>query len=233
MSYTDKAFLEKLKPYVIKDMQDTKILASLTAAQAFIESNKGNSGLTVKANNLFGIKGTYNGECVRMLTTEYYNGVACKVYANFRKYPSWQESVSDHSSLFNRLQRYANLRGETDYVKACTNVRLDGYATSPTYTTTLINTIKKYGLDAWDREVIGNIPVTSVEFDILQPTIRKGDHGDVVKQWQAFLNANGYQCGMIDGIFGKNTELAVKQWQAAHGLVADGIIGPKTWASIR
>lgn len=233
MSYTDKAFLEKLKPYVIKDMQLTGILASLTAAQAFIESKKGNSGLTVKANNLFGIKGTYNGECVRMLTTEYYNGVACKVYANFRKYPSWQESVSDHSSLFNRLQRYANLRGETDYVKACTNVRLDGYATSPTYTTTLINTIKKYGLDAWDREVIGNIPVTSIEFDILQPTIRKGDHGDVVKQWQAFLNANGYQCGMIDGIFGKNTELAVKQWQAAHGLVADGIIGPKTWASIR
>lgn len=233
MSYTDRAFLDKLKPYVIKDMETTGILASLTAAQAFIESNKGNSGLTVKANNLFGIKGTYNGESVRMLTTEYYNGVACKVYANFRKYPSWAESISDHSSLFNRLHRYANLRGETDYVKACTNVRLDGYATSPTYTTTLINTIKKYSLDAWDREVLGDIPATSIEFDILQPTIRKGDRGDVVKQWQTFLNANGYQCGIIDGIFGKNTELAVKQWQAAHGLTADGIIGPKTWASIK
>lgn len=230
MSYTDKTFLEKLKPYVIKDMESTGILASLTAAQAFIESNKGNSGLTIKANNLFGIKGTYNGECVRMLTTEYYNGVPQRVYANFRKYPSWQESIADHSSLFNRLSRYANLRGETDYVKACTYVRLDGYATSPTYTTTLISTIQKYHLDEWDREVIGNVP-TSVP-DMYHPTLRKGDRGDEVKQWQAFLNANDYRCGTVDGIFGNNTEKAVKQYQAAHGLVADGIIGPKTWASL-
>ena len=57
MSYTDKSFLEVLKPYVLQDMRDTGILASLTAAQAFIESNKGNSCLTQKANNLFGIKG--------------------------------------------------------------------------------------------------------------------------------------------------------------------------------
>ena len=231
MSYTDKSFLQKLKPYVLKDMETTGILASLTAAQAFIESNKGNSGLTVKANNLFGIKGTYNGEYVRMLTTEYYNGVPSKVYANFRKYPSWQESIADHSSLFNRLSRYANLRGETDYVKACTYVRLDEYATSPTYTTTLINTIQKYGLDEWDREVLGNIP-ESVP-DTYHPTLRKGDRGDEVKQWQAFLNANDYRCGYVDGIFGNNTEKAVKQYQAAHDLVADGIIGPKTWASLK
>lgn len=230
MAYSDKQFLDKIKPYVIEDMKLSGILASLTAAQAFIESNKGNSGLTTKANNLFGIKGTYNGQCVKMLTTEYYNGVACKVYANFRKYPSWAESIADHSSLFNRLQRYANLRGETDYVKACTNVRLDGYATSPTYTSTLINCIKKYGLDAWDREVLGNIPVSVP--DLSHPTLRKGDRGDEVKQWQAFLNANGYPCGIVDGIFGKNTEAAVKQWQAAHGLVVDGIIGPKTWETI-
>lgn len=231
MSYTDKAFWEKLKPYVIKDMETTGILASLTAAQAFIESNKGNSGLTQKANNLFGIKGTYNGECVRMLTTEYYNGVACRVYANFRKYPSWQESIADHSSLFNRLDRYKNLRGETDYVKACTNVRLDGYATSPTYTDTLLKCILKYNLGEWDREVLGDIAHTVP--DIGHPTLRKGDRGDEVRQWQAFLNANDFPCGIIDGIFGKNTEKAVKQYQAAHGLVADGIIGPKTWASLK
>lgn len=231
MAYTDKSFFAKLKPYVIKDMQDTGILASLTAAQAFIESNKGNSGLTQRCNNLFGIKGKYNGQGELFWTTEYYNGVKTRVQAYFRKYPSWQESIADHSSLFNRLSRYANLRGETDYVKACTNVRLDGYATSPTYTTTLINTIRKYGLDAWDREVLGNIPVSTPDMD--HPTLRKGDRGDAVKQWQAFLNANDYRCGVVDGIFGTNTEKAVKQYQAAHGLVADGIIGPKTWQTIK
>lgn len=231
MSYTDKSFLKKLKPYVIKDMETTGILASLTAAQAFIESNKGNSGLTQKCNNLFGIKGLYNGQGEEFWTTEYYNGIKTRIKAYFRKYPSWQESIADHSSLFNRLSRYANLRGETDYVKACTNVRLDGYATSPTYTSTLINTIQKYHLDEWDREVIGNIPISTPDID--HPTLRKGDRGDYVKQWQAFLNANDYRCGTVDGIFGNNTEKAVKQYQAAHGLVADGIIGPKTWASLK
>ena len=231
MSYTDKSFLKKLKPYVIKDMETTGILASLTAAQAFIESNKGNSGLTQKCNNLFGIKGLYNGQGEEFWTTEYYNGIKTRIKAYFRKYPSWQESIADHSSLFNRLSRYANLRGETDYVKACTNVRLDGYATSPTYTSTLINTIQKYHLDEWDREVIGNIPISTPDID--HPTLRKGDRGDEVKQWQAFLNANDYRCGTVDGIFGNNTEKAVKQYQAAHGLVADGIIGPKTWASLK
>ena len=231
MSYTDKSFLQKLKPYVIKDMETTGILASLTAAQAFIESNKGNSGLTQKCNNLFGIKGLYNGQGEEFWTTEYYNGIKTRIKAYFRKYPSWQESIADHSSLFNRLSRYANLRGETDYVKACTNVRLDGYATSPTYTSTLINTIQKYHLDEWDRDVIGNIPISTPDID--HPTLRKGDRGDEVKQWQAFLNANDYRCGTVDGIFGNNTEKAVKQYQAAHGLVADGIIGPKTWASLK
>ena len=85
MAYTDKSFLEVLKPYVLQDMRDTGILASLTAAQAFIESNKGNSKLAQQPNNnLFGIKGAYNGQSVKMKTTEYYNGVKHTVYADFR-----------------------------------------------------------------------------------------------------------------------------------------------------
>ena len=128
MSYTAKSFLDTLKPYAMKDMDQTTILASLTAAQAFIESNKGNSGLTQKCNNLFGIKGKYQGQGELFWTTEYYNGVKTRVQAYFRKYPTWQESVNDHSSLFNRLARYKNLRGETDYIKACNNVKADGYA---------------------------------------------------------------------------------------------------------
>ena len=52
---TDKQFFEKIKPMVIADYHSSKILASLTAAQAFLESRYGNSTLTIKANNLFGI----------------------------------------------------------------------------------------------------------------------------------------------------------------------------------
>ena len=159
MAYTDKTFLEVLKPYVLQDMRDTGILASLTASQAFIESNKGNSGLTKKANNLFGIKGEYNGQYVVMPTTEYYNGVKTKVNAKFRKYPSWKESIADHSRLFNTNKRYTNLRGCTNYLTACKNVQADGYATSPTYSKTLATTIEKYQLYKWDAEVLGTTAV--------------------------------------------------------------------------
>ena len=148
--YTDITFLDMIKPYVIADMKSSGILASMTAAQAFIESNKGNSGLTAKCNNLFGIKGTYNGQSGTFLTTEYYNGKATKIYAPFRKYPSWRESIADHSAMFNRMARYRNLRGCKDYKLACKYVKADGYATSPTYTNTLIAVIERYKLYEWD-----------------------------------------------------------------------------------
>ena len=231
MSYTDTSFLAKLKPMAIKDMKENGILASLTGAQAFIESGKGNSGLTQKANNLFGVKGFYNGQSVKMMTTEYYNGVKCRVMADFRKYPTWQESVNDHSGLFNRLARYKNLRGCTDYVKACNNVHADGYATSPTYSTTLLTHINKYRLYEWDAEVLGTtVPKQTVltpgEY---YPTLKKGDKNEYVLHWQKFLNLSGFFCGNEDSVFGENTELAVKQYQMSKGLKADGIIGPNTW----
>ena len=142
--YTDKQFLAKIKPYVIADRNMNKICASLTAAQAFIESDKGNSGLTKKANNLFGMKGAYEGNYVQMYTKEYQLGRYVTVLAKFRKYPSWKDSIEDHSSLFNRLDRYKNLRGQFDYILATQYVKQDGYATSLTYTKTLRDCIEKY-----------------------------------------------------------------------------------------
>lgn len=233
MKYTDVSFLEKLKPFVLADMKSSGILASLTASQAFIESNKGNSGLTIQANNLFGIKGKYNGNSVKMWTTEYINGAAVRVMADFRSYPSWAESIADHSALFNRLKRYENLRGLTDYVLACKYVKEDGYATSPSYTQTLLTCINKYNLYLWDAEVLGSSPGPTPVKNL--PVLKLGSRSDYVKAWQNFLNLNGYPCGKADGIFGPNTESAVKAWQADHLDVCgsvDGIIGRKTWLSI-
>jgi len=234
MAYTVKSFFEAFKPYAIQDMQQTGILASLTAAQAKIESRYGNSKLTVECSNLFGIKGSYNGQSGRYLTTEYYNGVAVKVYANFRKYPSWAESIKDHSDLFNRLARYKNLKSETDYVKACNNVKADGYATSPIYSTTLLNCINQYKLYEWDAEALGR-PIAKqkvLKIADYYPTLKIGSTGEHVLCWQRFLNLSGYHCGIEDGIYGKNTRLAVIDYQTAHGLRADGIVGPATWNSL-
>lgn len=231
MSYTDIEFLNKIKADVIADMRNTKILASLTAAQAFIESNKGNSGLTTKANNLFGMKGDYNGSYVTMNTKEYVQGNYITVSAKFRKYPSWKESIADHSSLFNRLSRYTNLRGLTDYKLACKYVKDDGYATSPTYTSTLINVIEKYKLYEWDKEALADDILDLDTMGPIKPILRKGDRNEYVRAWQTLLNMNGYGCGNADGIFGDKTEKAVIKWQQDHGMEA-GYIGLSTWETI-
>lgn len=240
MAYTDKTFFEKLKPYVIDDMMKSGILASLTAAQAFIESRMGNSGLTKECNNLFGIKGSYNGQFGMYWTTEYYNGIKTRVRAAFRKYPSWHESIADHSAMFNRMARYKNLRGCIDYQKACIYVKQDGYATSPTYTKTLFDTINAYQLYAWDAKVLGKPvevintePTKQLQKAIALPVLKKGMRkNDYVLHWQMYLNINGYFCGKEDGKFGDNTEAAVKAFQISHGLIPDGVIGEATWNSI-
>ena len=230
MAYTTESFFSTIKPFVIQDMKTSGILASLTAAQAFVESNKGNSGLTTKANNLFGIKGSYNGQCVSMPTTEYYNGIPVRVYANFRKYPSWAESIADHSRLFNTSKRYANLRGCKNYKEACKNVQADGYATSPTYAQTLIKTIETYKLYEWDAEdgdikipgqwEIGRNYITQQDLNV-----RKTPNGELVQyadmtedgKWHSIIGASG------NGILVRGTEVTVKDIQST---------GTCTWLKI-
>lgn len=62
-------------------------------------------------------------------------------------------------------------------------------------------------------------------------TIKKGCKGDEVKTLQKLLNKEGYNL-VVDSDFGQKTHDALVAWQKAHGLVADGIVGPKTWAAL-
>lgn len=57
-------------------------------------------------------------------------------------------------------------------------------------------------------------------------TIKKGSRGDDVKLIQRLLNLTP------DGIFGSQTDLLVKLWQKDNGLVADGVVGPRSWRKI-
>ena len=56
--------------------------------------------------------------------------------------------------------------------------------------------------------------------------LKRGDNNDNVKKLQEKLHLDPV------GNFGPKTEDAVKMWQSAHGLTADGIVGDKTWTMI-
>lgn len=56
--------------------------------------------------------------------------------------------------------------------------------------------------------------------------------GDDVKEMQTRLNALGYDCGEVDGVFGKNSEKGVKAFQTAMSLEVDGKFGKKSFAAL-
>ncbi|MED4369795.1 phage tail spike protein, partial [Bacillus licheniformis] len=125
-------------------------------AQACLESGWGTSELAQKAKNLFGIKGTYNGQYVLMWTTEYdKSGNATRVQAKFRKYPSWYESIQDLAKLYINgtswdPNHYKAVVGEKDYKKATAVLIKAGYASDPNYATKLNNLIQTYKLTQYD-----------------------------------------------------------------------------------
>ena len=65
-----------------------------------------------------------------------------------------------------------------------------------------------------------------------RPTVSYGSRGDAVRKLQELLNALGYDCGSVDGIFGSKTKAAVLAFQKANGLGVDGIVGPLTWGKL-
>jgi peptidoglycan hydrolase-like protein with peptidoglycan-binding domain len=65
-----------------------------------------------------------------------------------------------------------------------------------------------------------------------RPLLKNGSKSDAVETLQRALASVNYDPGEFDGIFGPNTERAVKEFQTNHGLAADGVVGPKTWAAL-
>jgi flagellum-specific peptidoglycan hydrolase FlgJ len=152
-------FIREIASYAQRIQEKYNILASLVIAQACLESDFGRSGLAQKAKNLFGIKGSYNGQSVTMRTHEYERGKKVWIDAPFRKYPSWYESLEDLAKLYTNgvswdRNKYKPIIGETNYVMACKKVQECGYCTDPNYAAKLIQIIEKYNLTQYDK--VGN-----------------------------------------------------------------------------
>lgn len=167
-------FIKKIGPLATADYQKTGVLASITIAQACLESAYGTSELAVNAHNYFGMKknlsgnnwkSAWDGKSVYAKRTgeEYQVGVHTTIVADFRKYPSLAKGLEDHSLYLTQAKngsklRYAGLKGCTDYKKAAQIIKDGGYATSSTYVTKLCNLITKWNLTQYDilKEKEGN-----------------------------------------------------------------------------
>lgn len=144
-------FIESVAQGAINGWNKFGVLPSVTVAQAILESGWGQSGLSTQAHNLFGIKGSYNGQYVTMQTREVYNGQSYYIYDNFRKYANNSESVEDHGNFLYSNSRYANLLGDQSYASVARKLQADGYATDPSYASSLIKLVEMYNLTQLDN----------------------------------------------------------------------------------
>ena len=76
-----------------------------------------------------------------------------------------------------------------------------------------------------------NKPIINIEA-VVRSTVKKGSTGTDVMILQQMLNSIGYDCGEVDGKFGKKTQNAVKNFQRVHTLKVDGIVGKNTWTEL-
>ncbi|USS87164.1 SH3 domain-containing protein [Fructilactobacillus cliffordii] len=143
-------FINSLSAGALETWRKYGVLPSISIAQAIVESAWGQAA---PGNNLFGIKGSYNGQSVTVSTQEWINGRYVTIQDRFRAYPSFAESVQDHGYFLYSNSRYSNLLGNRDYAQVAWMLQSDGYATSPTYASTLISVIRANNLTRFDQNL--------------------------------------------------------------------------------
>lgn len=136
------------------EMIRTGIPASITLAQAALESGWGESKLTKEANNFFGIKDhlndDWNGDFIVKDTTEYKGGNPSIEPGKFRRYLTPADSFRDHSDFLQDNPRYNDLFSSTQWESWAYGLQKAGYATDPKYALLLIGLINKYNLSQYD-----------------------------------------------------------------------------------
>jgi flagellum-specific peptidoglycan hydrolase FlgJ len=153
MSILIASFVKRYSEAAVTAMKHTGIPASVTLAQAILESNVGRSHLTVRAKNFFGIKGEGPAGHVVLPTREVNgHGHSYVIQAKFRAYSEAWQSFEDHGQFFLRNQRYR--KAVTSYKQKpelfAQEIARAGYATDPHYADSLIRLMKQYELERFD-----------------------------------------------------------------------------------
>ncbi|MCM3511393.1 GW dipeptide domain-containing protein [Carnobacterium inhibens] len=133
------------------------LYASVMIAQSVLESGYGKSHLALSGNNLFGVKGAYNGYSIIMETWEEVNGKVVTIDDYFRLYPTFLESLLDNADkLRNGVSWNANyyngawVENTTNHTDA-TSWLTSRYATDSSYDKKLNSIIENFTLTQYDK----------------------------------------------------------------------------------
>ena len=233
-SSSESEFVKKVGELAKKDMEKSGILASVTTAQAILESGYGSTELAKNANNLFGMKCSLSGNTWAGSTwdgTSKYtketkeqksDGTEYTVTADFRKYTSIEDSVNDHSAYLNGAMngtklRYNGLKGEKDYKKAIQIIKDGGYATDVSYVDKICSIIERWNLTQYDSSNASSSTDTTIKYRVRKTwadeSSQKGAF-NVLANAQACADANpGYY--VFD-----TTGKAIYPTNSSNGLVA-------------
>ncbi len=139
----------------VEQMAQYGVPASITLAQAIVESGWGQGRVALLGNNYFCIKANngWAGDIVFAIDDDSLDNKP--IDSRFRKYGSIEESFDDHSRFLRENARYRGLfqLTPTDYRGWCYGLKACGYATKDDYAEQLISTIERYGLHLYDKAV--------------------------------------------------------------------------------
>ncbi len=160
---SNSEFINFIGAYAAEVAPKNDLYASVMIAQAALESGFGGSKLSSAPNhNLFGIKGSYQGQTVTMYTSEYSDkGGWIYIPQNFKKYPSHAESLQDNANLLKHGTNWSKAFYSGAWVSNTNSFSdatawLQGrYATDPSYASKLNRLISDYNLTRFDKGYTG------------------------------------------------------------------------------
>jgi flagellum-specific peptidoglycan hydrolase FlgJ len=171
---SQQAFISEIAPAATAVANANDMYASVMIAQALLESSYGTSALASAPNyNLFGVKGSYNGQSVYMPTAEYLDGQWVTMTEPFRQYNSYAESFQDHANVIrstisgNGYYHYSGVwRSNTVSYLDATAALAGRYATDPGYAGKLNWLISTYNLTQYDGGMLAITYDTQAEPEV-------------------------------------------------------------------
>lgn len=148
---TRKEFLRQAMEAAKKTSAKSGFPAGITVAQAALESAWGQSKLSQKANNYFGIKASGNCERVLMPTHEVENGAVKAVSAEFAKFQSMEECFVARDKLIETSESFAAARACLHNAEAFVKAIARHWATDPAYAEKILSIYRRFELHSLDE----------------------------------------------------------------------------------